>query len=286
MLWIVTNIISHLAVQSVPTSTARPVTKSCPETGDCHENPFLLLPRDHITALNQWLAFAIRELHPGEAAEIRNAAVSGEVECRCHGRNFMVAEMRLLRELTITERTPSPAPSAAASPEADHVGHQAAARRPEDPRRAPPADTTSDTRAWSARRCATRSMTGTASRCSASRPPHGARAATPRPCPARPWSRSRAIASAGPRAGSASEQPAGAAATTDMTEAEEGHLARSARTGSRPLIAEPCNRHRMTLSSSSAAPGQSATNAENTAWRQCPPTSPRIPPSGARNRSG
>ncbi len=53
MLWIVSNIISHLAVQSVPTSTARPVTKSCPETGDCHENPFSPLPRDHTTALNQ-----------------------------------------------------------------------------------------------------------------------------------------------------------------------------------------------------------------------------------------
>ncbi len=34
---------------------------------------------------------------PGEAAEIRGAAVSGEVECRCHGCDFMVAEMRLLR---------------------------------------------------------------------------------------------------------------------------------------------------------------------------------------------
>ncbi len=33
----------------------------------------------------------------------------------------MVAQMRLLSELTITERTPSPAPSAAASPEADHT---------------------------------------------------------------------------------------------------------------------------------------------------------------------
>ncbi len=29
---------------------------------------------------------------PGEAAEIRGAAMSGEVECRCHGRDFMVAQ--------------------------------------------------------------------------------------------------------------------------------------------------------------------------------------------------
>ncbi len=44
---------------------------------------------------------------PGEAAEIRGAAVSDEVECRYHGRDFTVAEMRVLRELTVTERNRS-----------------------------------------------------------------------------------------------------------------------------------------------------------------------------------
>ncbi len=121
------------------------------------------------------------------------------------------------------------------------------------------------------RRCATRSMTGTASRCF-STAAWSARCNTPPvPCETLVEVPCRGVC----QAGSASEQPTGAAATTDMTEAEEGHLARSARTGSGPSIAEPRNRHGMALSSSSAAPGQSATNAENTAWRQCP--SPRIP---------
>ncbi len=41
----------------------------------------------------------------GEKAGLRGAAVSDEVECRYHGRDFTVAEMRLLRELTVTEPT-------------------------------------------------------------------------------------------------------------------------------------------------------------------------------------
>ncbi len=58
---------------------------------------------------------------PGEAAEIRSAAVRSRA--RLHGRGDAAAA-------TITERTPSPAPSTAASPagpKADHVGHRAAA---------------------------------------------------------------------------------------------------------------------------------------------------------------
>ncbi len=115
---------------------------------------------------------------PGEAAEIRGAAVSGEVEG---------ATSWSRSAATITERTPSPAPSAAASPEADHT---AAPKTLDElcpltlPRIHAPGRR---------RRCATRSMR----RAAASRPPHGPRATTPRPCPARPWSRSRVAASAG-----------------------------------------------------------------------------------------
>ncbi len=113
---------------------------------------------------------------PGEAAEIRSAAVRSRA--RLHGR----AVLRRSRSGPHRPRLlPLSAPklitSDTAAPKTLDELRPLTLPRIHAPGRR--------------RRCATRSMR----RAAASRPPHGARAATPRPCPARPWS--RAAASAG-----------------------------------------------------------------------------------------
>ncbi len=195
---------------------------------------------------------------PGEAAEIRSAAVRSRA--RLHGRGDAAVA-------TITERTPSPAPSAAAGgpPEADHTA-------------AP--KTLDELRPLTLPRI--HALGGAAD---ALRDPCGEPLLLDRRMERALQHHARALRDPGRgpaprRLPAASEQPA--AATTDMTEAEEGHLARSARTGSGPSIADPCNRHGMALSSSSAAPGQ---NRDQCGKHGIAPV-PLTAHPGARNRSG
>ncbi len=104
-----THILPHRAVRSVPTSPpiTAVVTKSCPGTRDCHENPISQVHRHHDITSNQPLTIATRELHPleGEARHILQCAADDDMAAKRV--RFLQASDRLREKTRGRKQTPA-----------------------------------------------------------------------------------------------------------------------------------------------------------------------------------